>query len=112
MDMPAVENMVFGGKRQWPNGFGGQKPSGRRGFWLWASLSRASQPAAGMLRPLRLAQSQNPQPQHHSQFSDRLYASHHITERAQIKVSESSPVRTWVRVPMYSSFMPTARLIG
>src|ERR1700733_3656076 len=70
--MPAVENMVFGGQRQWPNGFGGQKPSGRRGFWLWTSLSRASQSAAGMLRPLRLAQSQNPQPQQHSQFSDRL----------------------------------------
>jgi hypothetical protein len=102
MDIPAVENIVFGGKRQRPNGFGGQKPSGRRGFWLLASWSRASQPAAGMLRPLRpmigttrhwirfipttlirptatfsrsrarRAESQNPQPQHHSQFSDRL----------------------------------------
>ena len=55
-----------------PNGAVRQKPSGRRGFWLWISLSRTSQPALGMRRPLRLVQSQNPQPQHHSQFSDRL----------------------------------------
>jgi len=49
-----------------------RKPSGRCGFWLWTSWSRTSQPAAGRFRPLRLAQNQNPQPQHHSQFSNRL----------------------------------------
>jgi hypothetical protein len=45
-----------------------RKPSGRPVFWLWASLSLASQPAAGMLRQLRLAPSQNPSPQRPSQF--------------------------------------------
>jgi hypothetical protein len=45
-----------------------RKPSGRRVFCFWASLSHPSQPAPGMLRMLRLAQKQNPQPQHHSQF--------------------------------------------
>ena len=49
-----------------------RKPSGRRVFCLWASLARPLQPAAGMLGPLRLAHSQNPSPQHLSQFSDRL----------------------------------------
>jgi hypothetical protein len=48
------------------------KPSGRWVFCIGASLSRASQPAAGMLRPFRLAPIQNPKPQHLSQFSDRL----------------------------------------
>ena len=37
-----------------------RKPSGRRAFWIGASLSRTSQPALGMFRPLRLAPIQNP----------------------------------------------------
>jgi hypothetical protein len=45
----------------------------RQVFCLWALLSRASQPAAGMLRPFRLAQSQNTKPQRRSQFSDGLF---------------------------------------
>ena len=52
-----------------------RKPSGRRLFWIGASLSRTSQPATGMFRPLRLAPIQNPQPQHLSEFSDRLLRS-------------------------------------
>ena len=51
-----------------------RKPSGRQVFCLWASLARPLQPAAGMMRgPRRLAHSQNPSPQHPSQFSVRLY---------------------------------------
>ena len=49
-----------------------RKPSGWRVFCLCASLARPLQPAAGMLGPRRLAHSQNPSPQHPSQFSDRL----------------------------------------
>ena len=49
-----------------------RKPSGRRVFCLWASLAQSLQPAAGMLELRRLAHSQNPSPQHLSQFSDRL----------------------------------------
>src|SRR5215204_5507093 len=49
-----------------------RKPSGRRLFCLWASLAQSLQPAAGMLGLRRLAHSQNPSPQHPSQFSVRL----------------------------------------
>jgi len=49
-----------------------RKPSGRRVFCLWASLAQSLQPAAGMLGLRRLAHSQNPSPQHPSQFSVRL----------------------------------------
>ena len=44
----------------------------RRVFWPWAALARPSQPAAGMLRPRRLAHGQNPSPQPPSEFSDKL----------------------------------------
>ena len=54
-----------------------RKPSGQRVFCFWALLSHASQPAVGMLRLLRLAQNQNPSPQHRSQFSDRLLLLEH-----------------------------------
>jgi len=50
-----------------------RKPCGRRCFCPWAALARRSQPAAGMFPPRRLAHSQNPRPQHPSQFSDRLW---------------------------------------
>ena len=50
-----------------------REPFGRRVFWLWPALARAAQPAAGMLRPGRLGQIQNPLPQHPAQLSDRLF---------------------------------------
>jgi len=50
-----------------------QKPSGRRAFCLGPALARSLPPAPGILVPVRkyprrLGQSQNPQPQHPSQF--------------------------------------------
>ena len=67
-------------------GYGGQ--AGRQVFRLWAALARSSQPTMGIRRrqggyggqvllPRRLAHSQNPSPQHPSQFSDRLLLKWH-----------------------------------
>ena len=52
-----------------------RKPSGRRVFCLWAALARSSARRVGTTGKhiaRRLAHSQNPSPQHPSQFSDRL----------------------------------------
>ena len=60
------------------------KPSGRRFLYPRPALTRSSQPAAGMLQSRRLGYSQNPSPQHSTQFSDRLLGSpHHLRHRGR-----------------------------
>jgi len=49
-----------------------RKPSGRRIFWIGASLARPSQTTLGMLWPHRLAPIQNPSSQCSSYYSNRL----------------------------------------
>jgi hypothetical protein len=48
-----------------------QKSSGRRVFGPATSLSRSSQPAVGMFRPLLLVAGPNPSPPHPEHFEDK-----------------------------------------